>query len=545
MKEGVLVRQGGATSAGSSLSGDFLSAAGERLGVVGLVIGAVALLGLVINLVLYEILDLPPRSFMGLRYALSTVLIASSVAVFAVSRSGLSPRRILDVGGVYQLLGAGMIAFLAFWGPGDSQTAMWVGVWIVLFPLILPARPLRHAILGSLCALMAPTFFVISTLAAGEPMPGAGSVFKLTLPYGMCVFLSVVSGALIYRLGKELTESQADVRRLGSYKLVKKLGVGGMGEVWLAEHHVLSRPAAIKLIKADVFAAGSEEGREEALSRFEREARTTAALSSPHTIGLYDFGTTADGTIYYVMELLRGIDLDQLVTKFGAVSPARAVALLRQACDSLAEAHGAGLIHRDIKPANLYLSRLGRTCDFVKVLDFGLVTHAERDGDEESAKLTGKNFIVGTPAFMAPEQVTGDAELSASSDVYALGCVGYWLVTGKWVFEQDSAMRILLDHVGTLPTPPSKRAKQDIPEALDRLLMACLEKDPADRPKDMEAFSAQLGALELSWTQEEARAWWGDQLPELLTTGIATGPDTGGVDVGAETVVTAELVKDS
>jgi serine/threonine-protein kinase len=535
VKQGVVLRQAGTTSLdpSASLSDDFLQAAAHRLGLVCLVIAGVCLLGVVVNVVLFDLLKVSTRPNLLLNHILTVVLGVAALGVWAADRSDLAPRRVLDLGTAFQVLGAGMISTLAYWGEGDPQVAMWIGVWIVLFPLVLPAKPIRHAVLGGLCALTAPAAMLLAAAAQGAPLPDAGALIKSLVPLGLCVVLSVASGQLLYRLGKKLTQTEADARRMGSYRLVKELGAGGMGEVWLAEHHVLSRPAAIKLIKADVLAGGDQAQAHTALTRFEREARTTAALSSPHTIGLYDFGTTEDGTIYYVMELLRGIDLEQLVKRFGPVPPARAVSLLRQACDSLAEAHAADLIHRDIKPANLYLSRLGRTCDFVKVLDFGLVKQQAKDG---AAGVTGQDFIVGTPAFMAPEQVAGDdGDLGPGADIYALGCVGYYLLSGGWVFKRDSAMRILMDHMQTDPEPLSERAEQDVPPELEALLMQCLAKDPAARPQSMEELSTRLEALNVRWSQAEARAWWGEHLPDLLTSDVATGPATGGVDVHAAT----------
>jgi serine/threonine protein kinase len=242
-------------------------------------------------------------------------------------------------------------------------------------------------------------------------------------------------------------------------------------------------------------------------------------MRSPHTIGVYDFGVTAEGAFYYVMELLEGLDADSLVQRFGPVPPARAVYLLRQICHSLAEAHEAGLIHRDIKPANIYVCRYGRDVDFVKVLDFGLVKTMD-ESEVGDVKLTAPGMVGGTPAFMAPEQATGGRHSDARSDIYAVGCVAYWLLTGQLVFEGDNALEVLMHHVQTAPMPPSRRAEADVPEGLDRLVLSCLEKDPGRRPQSALDLSDALAACETteSWGQPRARRWWESHHPQPCTT---------------------------
>jgi serine/threonine-protein kinase len=295
---------------------------------------------------------------------------------------------------------------------------------------------------------------------------------------------------------------------MGSYHLEELLGRGGMGEVWRASHRLLARSAAIKLIRPDSF--GSD-GRE-LVKRFEREAKATAALRSPHTVDIYDFGTTEDGTFYYVMELLEGFDLETLVTQFGALPPERAVDILIQACHSLAEAHQGGLIHRDVKPANIYVCRYGLDWDFVKLLDFGLVKNSPLQA-ERGRPLTVAGVIAGTPGYMAPEMGLGSPDVDWRADIYALGCVGYWLLTAKPVFDLGSSpMQVLMDHIQKQPPSPSERTTASIPPALDYILLQCLSKDPNDRPQTMQDLAERLAGVPLPepWNQERARRWWLD-----------------------------------
>jgi serine/threonine-protein kinase len=253
------------------------------------------------------------------------------------------------------------------------------------------------------------------------------------------------------------------------------------------------------LIRSDA-AAGT--GRQ----RFEREAQATAALRSPHTVEVYEFGVSEGGEIYYVMELLDGFDVEHLVTASGPQPAARVVGWLRQACHSLYEAHQAGIIHRDIKPANLFVCRYGQDHDFLKVLDFGLATLAPAF-DAKEAMLTGENKVMGTPAYMPPEAATGKSPVDARSDLYALGCVAYFALTGKRPFEADSAVEMILGHVDKEPVPPSEVAEVDIPKALESLVLECMAKDPADRPQSARELRDRLDDLPV-WSDDQARDWW-------------------------------------
>ncbi|HWB40287.1 MAG TPA: serine/threonine-protein kinase, partial [Gemmatimonadales bacterium] len=301
-------------------------------------------------------------------------------------------------------------------------------------------------------------------------------------------------------------------RELGSYHLEEKLGEGGMGEVWRARHRMLARPAAIKLIRPS-YAGDARSGvSADAARRFEREAQVIARLRSPHTVDLFDFGVDDTGAFYYVMELLDGLDTDSLVRRFGPIPAERAIYLLRQVCHSLSEAQSYGLVHRDIKPANIFLCRYGEEYDFVKVLDFGIVG-AVRDPAETSPAITGENGIRGTPAFMAPEQAM-ETEVDGRADIYAVGCLAYWFLTGHLVFTAESPIGLILKHAQTPPPRPSSRTELAIPAALDELVLACLAKDPADRPQTARELSRRLGEVDGAgtWTQDRARDWWATHL---------------------------------
>ena len=318
-----------------------------------------------------------------------------------------------------------------------------------------------------------------------------------------------------------------EAMELGSYKLLECLGKGGMGEVWRAEHRLLAREAAIKLINAELTKA---DDREQIQERFKREAQTIASLRSRNTVELFDYGVTGDGTFFFVMELLDGIDLETLTERHGPQPASRVVSLLLQMCNSLAEAHDAGLVHRDIKPANVFICRAAEEVDVVKVLDFGLVlADAGKDSGAErpdakghsdaatgkrepvSARLTAQGAYLGTPTFMPPEQALG-IEVDGRADLYALGCVGWWLLTGRLVFPANDAMAALTAHMTHTPPPLRPLVKGDLPPELERLIVQCLAKSPSERPESARAVSRVLRSIQFeaaeAWTNERSQAWW-------------------------------------
>jgi serine/threonine-protein kinase len=369
--------------------------------------------------------------------------------------------------------------------------------------MIVPNTPRKTLIASLIAASMDPVGIVVAHLR-GVETPNTAVILWNYLPNYVCALLAVIPPKIMTRLGRHVQRA----RELGSYRLVELIGRGGMGEVWRATHRMLARPAAIKLIKPEILGAPGAAEATVLIERFRREAEAASGLQSPHTIRLYDFGETRAGTFYFVMELLDGLDLETLVRRFGPVAPARVVEILRQACHSLGEAHDSGLIHRDVKPANIYLCRMGREYDFMKVLDFGLVKY-DRDQSILDTIKTNTEMTTGTPAYMAPEMANGEP-IDRRSDLYALGCVAYWLLTGQLVFEADSPLRMLIQHIQASPIPPSIRSGRPVPRALEDLIMRCLAKKPADRPASADEIVAALDRIELDrpWSQGDAREWW-------------------------------------
>jgi DNA-binding NtrC family response regulator len=292
---------------------------------------------------------------------------------------------------------------------------------------------------------------------------------------------------------------------LGSYRLLVKLGQGGMGEVWRAKHQYLARPAAIKLIRSEGLSS-----REEVTERFRREAAATAQLCSPNTVTLYDFGVSPTGDFYYVMELLDGMDLETMVARFGKQPAGRVASFLIQACRSLAEAHRLGMVHRDIKPANLYACRLGVEVDVLKVLDFGMVG---KHSDPEDTRLTRQEALYGTPDYMAPEMALDARTLDGKSDMYSLGASAYRLLTGEKLFEADAMVQLLLKHLNE--PAPLVTQKADVPEPMASLIMRCLSKSPEERPSAGELWrELEASRIQDSWTTAQAREWWEHHAPE-------------------------------
>jgi len=451
-----------------------------------------------------------PRSVL----VVETVAIAVSLIMFVYVRFAPDAHaRKTDVGLLYVVLNAAAVALLntltGLAAVSSGRGLSWNTVVILVAAMILPATPRRMLAASLVAAAMDPLASWIAHVrgASGESL---ATTLVFYAPNFACALVATLPSHVLHRIGRRLRRAQ----EMGSYELVELLGRGGMGEVWRARHRLLARGAAIKLVRPELLGAGTEAEARHMLRRFEREAQTTAALSSPHTIQVFDFGVTTDKTFYYVMELLAGRDLQTLVREFGPVSAERAVFLLRQVCHSLGEAHARGFVHRDVTPSNIYVCRMGLDYDFVKVLDFGLVKFGGRGSLEPPS--TDRSRATGTPAFMAPEIVLG-GEVDQRADVYAIGCVAYYLLTGQPVFEADNPADMFLRHLQASPIRPSERTEMRIPPELEALVMACLEKDPRQRPQDAAAVLDWLRRCPIAgcWDHESARTWWERHLVEL------------------------------
>ena len=441
-----------------------------------------------------------------------SIAVAAIVAL-AVRRAPLRPAVVMFLGLVFEVVSCYGIAAAEFITPSGLNFnhswngLSWVAVWMLLFNVVVPTVP-RYAVLAALVAVTSVPAMVLLSISLFPPVGQANWLmlfFMFGFPYLLVVVMAYVGARVVYALGTEVSRA----RELGSYRLEDRLGEGGMGEVWRASHRLLARPAAIKLIRSS--ANGITE---DARRRFEREAQVIARLRSPHTVTLFDFGVTDEGSFYYVMELLDGLDAESIVKRFGPMPAARVVHILRQMCHSLSEAESYGLVHRDIKPANIFLCRYGEDYDFAKVLDFGIAKAVHDTAPEAATAITMANVIQGTPAFIAPEQAMG-MEVDSRADIYATGCVAYWLLTGELVFAADTPMKLLLAHAQTPPEPPSARTELPIPHDLDALVLACLAKDRDLRPRTPRELLRQLDALPLDrqWTDARAHDWWTAHLP--------------------------------
>lgn len=432
--------------------------------------------------------------------------------IFTAGWLRTKPSLLMDLGGGFLILTCFLFALLEYWVPRlDYPTPAVIGIPILAYASIVPRSPSNTLAVGLLAAAMAPLAFLITLMRGVEVHATPLLYFTTFAPPFACALIATIPAKIIRKLGMQVNRARA----VGAYQLDTLLGKGGMGEVYKATHQMLVRPAAVKLIRPEVMGATDSDTARVIQERFRREANAAASLRSPHTISLYDFGITGDGTFFIVTELLDGLDLETLVKRFGPVDPDRAVHLLRQVCHSLAEAHSHGLVHRDIKPSNIFTCRLGLDVDFVKVLDFGLVK-SDGEGQETDLKLTAPDRTTGTPAYIAPEVVLGNGKVTSAVDIYALGCVGYWLLTGRLVFEGNTAIQLMFHHANTPPVPPSKIGELQIPAALEAVIMQCLAKKPEDRPRDALELSRMLDASiePPGWTEERAIRWWKRHKPE-------------------------------
>lgn len=487
----------------------------KRLRLSALVSGGMWLMGLVMDGALFPLVLETPINLRVIGIEVVAVLFAVTVYLHTCY-SRRADRTKADSGLVLMLLNSAGIALFETWArdpvyyaPGQLS---WIPIVILLSAAVMPGPPRPMLVAALVSASLGPLGIWFAHLR-GVAVPSLAETLIMVLPNYSCAIAAVLPSKLFQRMGRRITEA----RELGSYELVEQLGEGGMGAVWRARHRLLARDAAVKLVRAELM-GDTVSAAQAQLRRFEREAQATAALSSAHSVRLFDFGATDDGSFYYVMELLSGRDLESLVRQFGPLPPERTMYLLQQVCHSLAEAHDRGLVHRDVKPANIFLCRMGRDFDYVKVLDFGLVQ--TRTGDPATAvteTLATAQALIGTPAYMAPEVILGHDDVDRRADVYAVGCVAFYLLTGTRVFQDGTQMQALIDHVHAAPVAPSQRVPGGLPREVDELVLWCLKKDPADRPQDAGELLAAIRERHLArgWSNDHARAWWQARLPEL------------------------------
>jgi serine/threonine-protein kinase len=441
-------------------------------------------------------------------------LIGCLEAAFAAR---LSPRRPKNLGRLRALEWLVIVPVLAYSGWGatvklagslpaviqapvtfaHAQCVPWT-LLVVGYGVMIPNTWRRCAAMVGLILLIG--FLPGVLIVLGHGVPGQAAFLYLATK---ALWLGVAGAIVVYGSYRVdvLRQEVVEARRLGQYLLKERLGAGGMGEVYLAEHLLLRRSCAIKLIRAE------RAGDPKSLLRFEREVRTTATLTHPNTVQIYDYGHAEDGTFYYVMEFLPGLTLEQLVNRHGPLPAARAVHFLRQVCGALREAHAVGLIHRDIKPGNVMVCERGGLHDVAKLLDFGLVLTPA--AGPEGERLTQEGAIAGTPAYLSPEQASGRGDLDARSDVYSMGCLAYFLLTGQPPFAGRSAMQVMAAHLYERPAPLTGR-RPDLSEELQIIVRRCLAKDPAERfasAHDLDTALADCPTVS-RWTEEEAAAWW-------------------------------------
>jgi serine/threonine protein kinase len=510
-------RSSGSSGSGQGLPSDLTCQSCSRVGIVSLVFGSIWLfMTLMNNFVIGLISDRMATLYPYPGTVIGAAGVASSILMVHLARKfSPKPQLLIDIGSGYLVFQCLLISLLSHWIPIPLVPRVsWVCVAILIYPAIVPNTPRKTLLVSVLAASTEPfAMLLLSELRGIEFRGGWLYVAWTSVPNYICALLSVVPVKIIHGLGHQVRRA----RELGSYRLEEPLGKGGMGEVFRATHQMLARPAAVKLIRSEILGSSSPEAARVIMARFRREAEAAASLRSPHTIGLYDFGVANDGTFFLVTELLDGLDLESLVERFGPVPPERMAYLLRQACDSLEEAHVRGLVHRDIKPSNIFTCRMGLEVDFVKVLDFGLVKAIGDDGGE-STLLTAPDATTGTPAYIAPEVIRGDRVADHRVDIYTLGCVAYWLLTGRLVFEAPNAIQLMYQHANAEPVPPSRRSEFEISPELDRLVLACLAKLPEDRPRSAAELSKRLAAAVPGpgWTAELGHRWWDRHHPETL-----------------------------
>ena len=482
---------------------DLVAKARIRIARLAGVLGTLSIIAILLNTTLFrDDVDsvVLPQHFLAVGLALT---------VFVTARAKkIADMTALNIGLIYEVFLCWIVSFSAQHAAvvlfGRPPEITWTSMIIVVFPMVVPLPPSR-LLFASICAAVSAPITLVALDLMDKHALSIDALIGVSISPAFAVVLAYFGSRMIYSFGLDVTRA----RLMGAYRLESRIGAGGMGEVWRASHSMLARPAAIKLIAPEQLGGDAYT----VLTRFEQEAQATALLRSPHTVEVFDYGRSDDGSFYYVMELLDGLDLQELVNAHGPMPASRVVHILRQVCHSLGEAHAAGLVHRDVKPANIFVCKYGCDFDFVKVLDFGVV---KQQKPARSLDLTQQGWI-GTPAFLAPEMATG-SDVDGRADIYALGCVAYWLLTGNFVFEADNPLALANKHVQEEPTPPSQCIETNIPASLEEVVMDCLRKDPAERPANAAELVGRLSNTEVAeWGTQEAKNWWKTAYPECKT----------------------------
>lgn len=455
----------------------------------------IALLRLVITLVVAQ----QRPDVTSLMWHLVATAVFGAVWLSTRRPRGVSLLHTLDVGGI----AAAAAAFAVMAGHMSRYTRpsfallFILGYGMTLRAVFVPSTVMRTLLVAAMLSI--PFSAVVVHHAEHVPSDLAYMGLWWLISVAVCAAISSV----VYGLRQDVHRAT----RLGQYVLEQKLGEGGIGIVYRARHAFLKRATAVKVLRPDHSDIVD-------IARFENEVQLTSRLRHPNTVHVYDYGRTPSGLFFYAMELIEGASLLDLVSLFGPQPPARVAHIVHQIAGSLAEAHDIGLIHRDVKPANILLGELGGEPDVAKLVDFGMVKQL-RGG---RSSVTQRNALMGTPLYMAPEAISDPGAVDQRADIYALGCVAYFLLTGSDVFEQDSVVAVCSDHLHVEPESPSKRLGRPVPSRLEDLVMACLAKDPEERPRNARDMQRELEQLMASepWSRETAIAWWRTQGKQLL-----------------------------
>lgn len=426
------------------------------------------------------------------------VIATAGVVCEAMIWRGMLVRRQLDLKSLYAIdlfyafasgaIFGGATAIAYDFRPSAEANAMWAVFMVFLRAIVIPSDGKRTLIAGSLT--LAPVVIGRIIVAPYQQLPQLAYISSSIIVSAVVVLLASIGSDILYGLRRKVSEAT----RLGQYTLDRKIGEGGNGSVYRAHHAMLRRPTAIKLIQPEK--AGAE-----TLDRFEREVQHMSQLTHWNTVAVYDYGRSPDGVFYYAMEYLDGIDLENLVIDFGVQPAGRVISILTQMCAALGEAHRRGVIHRDIKPANVILCERGDVADVAKVVDFGLAKEIDKNSGDTKQ-------IIGTPAYIAPEAVTDPDKIGPAVDIYAVGCVGYFMLTGRRVFEGKNSVDLCVQHVTAVPKPPSSLTTNPIPPELEQIILQCLAKQPDARPEDAAALAKLLRAVPHTWTDDDAVRWW-------------------------------------